>query len=206
MFGYTRSGKRFRNQGKVGPKYSPLIEPPSSDDEGATKASPHIAVQLIRQGFLWIPHLSTPPPPSPPQHTPSPTPPPPSSLVNMSNTMKFPVFKGLGSEDPDQFWFVAKAMRIAKQIIDDHINKAQLVTTLQDRTLTWYIKYCTDNLVASLADTQTALNKEFSRPKSETQSVVGFKEIAMRIGETSRELDQRLKCGIQEANMNLIDS
>jgi len=55
-------------------------------------------------------------------------------------------------------------------------------------------------------DTQTALNKEFDRPKSETQSVVGFKEIMMRIGETPWELDQRLKCGIREANMNLIGS
>lgn len=72
--------------------------------------------------------------------------------------------------------------------------------------LTWYIKYCTNNLVAPLVDTQTALNKEFDRPKSETQSVVGFKEIMMRIGETPWELDQRLKCGIREANMNLIGS
>lgn len=38
--------------------------------------------------------------------------------------------------------------------------------------------------MTSLADTQIALNKEFYKPKSETQSVVGFKEITMRIDET----------------------
>lgn len=86
----------------------------------------------------------------------------------MSNTMKFHVFKGLGNEDPDQFWFVAKAVWTTQNIIDDHMKKAQLVTSLQNRALMWYIKYCTDNLVASLAETQTALNKEFGRPKSKT--------------------------------------
>ena len=120
--------------------------------------------------------------------------------------MKFPIFKSLGNEDPDQFWFVANSMWTAQNITHDHMKKGQLVTTLQGRLLTWYIKYYIDNLVASLADTQTTLNKEFGRPKSETQSVVGFKEIAMRIGETTWELDQRLKCGIHQANMNLTDS
>lgn len=72
--------------------------------------------------------------------------------------------------------------------------------------MTWYIKYCIDNPLASLADTKIALNKEFDRTKSATESVVGFKECAMRIDETPWELDQRLKCGIYEANMNLTDS
>ena len=36
MFGCKRSGRRFRNQGKIGLEYSPLIGPPPSDDEGAT--------------------------------------------------------------------------------------------------------------------------------------------------------------------------
>jgi len=49
------------------------------------------------------------------------------------------------------------------------------------------------------------LNKEFSGPKSKAQSIVGFKEIAMKPSETPWELDQRLKCKIHEANMNLTD-
>ena len=70
---------------------------------------------------------------------------------------------------------------------------------------TWYNKYCTDNPMSALVDIQAALNKEFSRTKSEAQSIIGFKEITMRPGETPWELDQRLKCKIREANMNLID-
>lgn len=81
-----------------------------------------------------------------------------------------------------------------------------MVTTLQDHVLTWYINYCTNNPLASLVDTQTALNKEFGKPNFESQLVVGFKEIMTRPSEMPWELDQRLKCQIHEANMNISDN
>jgi len=59
--------------------------------------------------------------------------------------------------------------------------------------------------MSALVDIQTLLNKEFSRPKSEEQSIVGFKEITLKLGETPWDLDQRLKYKILEANMNLTD-
>lgn len=81
-----------------------------------------------------------------------------------------------------------------------------MVIALQDHVLTWYVKYCTDNSLVSLADTQAALNKEFGKPKSDSLSIIGFKEMTMRPSETPWDLDQRLKCVIYEANMHLIDS
>jgi len=80
-----------------------------------------------------------------------------------------------------------------------------LVTALQDRALKWYIKYCIDNPLASLVDINAALNKEFINPKSDSQSVIGFKEITMMAGETPWELNQRMKHVIHEANMQLRD-
>jgi len=71
----------------------------------------------------------------------------------------------------------------AQNITDDQMKKATLVTSLQDHALMWYIKYCTDNPTVALVDIQTALSKEFSRPKPEAQSIVGFKEIMMKLGE-----------------------
>ena len=59
--------------------------------------------------------------------------------------------------------------------------------------------------MSMLVDIQTTQNNEFSRPKSEAESIMGFKEIMMKIGETPWDLDQRLKCIIREANMNLTD-
>lgn len=90
-------------------------------------------------------------------------------------------------------------------MIDDHMKEATLVRDLQDHTLTWYIKYSNDNPNVRLVDIHTALNKLFSRPKSEAESIVGFKEIAMKLGVRPWELDQRLKCKIHGANMNLTD-
>lgn len=69
------------------------------------------------------------------------------------------------------------------------MKKATLVSVLQDRALTWYIKYTNDNPNARVADIQTTLNREFSRPKSKVESIVGLKEIMMQPDETPWELD-----------------
>ena len=82
--------------------------------------------------------------------------------------MKLPLFKGLGNEDSDQFWFIVKVVWEAQGITGDHIKKSTLVSALQDCALTWYIKYSNDNPNARLVEIQTVLNKEFSRPKSKT--------------------------------------
>lgn len=115
------------------------------------------------------------------------------------------MFKGFGNEDPNEFWFVVKSIWETQGVMDDNIKKTTLVNTLQDCVLTWYIKHSSDNLNAGVTDIQTTLNKEFSKSKSEAQSIIGFKEITMLPGETPWKLDQSLKCTIHEANMTLMD-
>lgn len=83
------------------------------------------------------------------------------------------------------------------------MKKETLVTILQECILTWYIKYCIDNPMAALVDIQTTLNKEFSRPKSKAKSIMRFKEIMTKLGETPWDLDQKLKCTNHESNMNI---
>jgi len=68
--------------------------------------------------------------------------------------------------------------------MDDNIKKATLVSIIQDHALKWYIKHSNDHTNTGIAEIQTMLNREFSRPKSETQSIIGFKEIVMLLGET----------------------
>jgi len=63
----------------------------------------------------------------------------------MASTIKFPVFKGLGNEDLDQFWFVVRAVWEVQGVMDDNIKKVTLVSALQDCALTWYIKHSNDN-------------------------------------------------------------
>ena len=90
--------------------------------------------------------------------------------------------------------------------MDDNIKKATLVSMPQDHALTWYIKHSNDHLNAEIVEIQTTLNREFSKPKSETQSIIGFKEIMKLLGQTPWDLEQRLKSTICEANMMLTDA
>jgi len=80
----------------------------------------------------------------------------------MASAIKLSVFRGVENEEPDQFWFVVKAVWEDQGVTDDNIKKATLVSTLQDRVLTRYIKYSTDHLNVGIATIQDALNKEFN--------------------------------------------
>jgi len=68
------------------------------------------------------------------------------------------------------------------------------------------MKYSSIKSTSGIADIHTELKKEFRRPKTEAESVVGFKEITLMPGETPWDLDQRLKSTIFEANMTLTDA
>lgn len=93
--------------------------------------------------------------------------------------IKLPVLRGVVNEDPDQFWFMVKAVWEAQGVIDDNIKKDTFLSALQDHMLTWYIKHSNDHPNARIAEIQNVLNIEFSPPKSETQSIIRFKEIMM---------------------------
>jgi len=83
------------------------------------------------------------------------------------SAIQLPVFKGAGSEDPEQFWFVVTIVWEVHGVTDNNIKKDTLVSTLQDQALTWYIKYSSDHPNARTSEIQTNLKKEFSRSKSE---------------------------------------
>lgn len=48
----------------------------------------------------------------------------------MVSMIKFPVFKGVGSEDPKQFWIVVREMWEVYKVMDENIKKATLVSAL----------------------------------------------------------------------------
>ena len=89
----------------------------------------------------------------------------------MNDDIKLPVFKGTGSEDPEQFWFLCEAVWTVKNIMDQDVRRAQLLTSFRDRALTWFMKFSsTQNPV--LDDIKVALIREFKKPKSESQSII----------------------------------
>lgn len=48
----------------------------------------------------------------------------------MENEVKFPVFKGVGNENPDQFWFIVKVVWEVHGVMDENIKKATSVSAL----------------------------------------------------------------------------
>jgi hypothetical protein len=90
-----------------------------------------------------------------------------SLVSSMADEMRLPIFRGYGSEDLDQHWFLCETVWNIKSITDEAINRTQFSTTLRDRALSWYMK-----LVQGLAQPKP-LNKnknvlvaEFKKPNS----------------------------------------
>ena len=156
--GWTSSGKKYKVDFR-----SPIFE----DSSDSTRHQSHSTTEGIEGGIPYHPYtpqkqtetrnnpVGTPSSSSQTVPTtatsPPPTPPSGSNTVNqhpprrnrMGDDMKLPIFKGTGAEDPEQHWFLCEAMWTIKTINDDNLKLVQLVTTLRDRALTWYIKYTT---------------------------------------------------------------
>ena len=97
-------------------------------------------------------------------------------MAHVNDDIKLPVFKGTGSEDPEQFWFLCEAVWTAKSIADENTRRAQLITSFRDRDLTSFMKFSiTHNYI--LADIKKTMIKEFKKPKSESQCITELKEI-----------------------------
>ena len=108
----------------VTPQRRPII--PENPSQSESHPSPSIPVAGQSTQVSSPPPTSS-PPPSPPR----------SAMAHMNDDIKLPVFKGTGSEDPEQFWFLCEAVWTAKNIMDQDTRRAQLVTSFRDRTLTW---------------------------------------------------------------------
>jgi hypothetical protein len=112
----------------------------------------------------------------------------------MADEMRLPIFRGDGSEDPDQHWFLCEAIWNIKNVTDEAVKRTQFSTTLRDHALSWYMK-----LVQGLAQPKplnqikNALIAEFKKPKSESQCITELKEIKQKVAEPVWEFDQRFK-------------
>ena len=112
----------------------------------------------------------------------------------MEDEMRIPIFRGYGSKDPDQHWFLCESVWNIKIITDEAIKRTQFSTTLRDRTLSWYMK-----LVQRLAqlkplnEIKNALIAEFKKPKSDSQCITEIKEIKQKVAKPVWEFDQRFK-------------
>ena len=121
----------------------------------------------------------------------------------MGDDMKLPIFKGTGAEDPEQHWFLCEAVWTIKAINDDNSKLVQLVTTLRERALTWYMKYTsavTTAVPRTLVQVRTAMIKEFKKPIFVSQCITELKDIKQLPTESVWDFDQKFKALIDQVS------
>ena len=123
-------------------------------------------------------------------------------MAHMHDDIKLPVFKGTGSEDPEQFWFLCEAMWTTKSITDQDTKREQLVTSFRDHALTWFMKFSSTQNHA-LPVIKAAMIKEFKNPKFESQCITELKEIQQRRGESVWDFDQRFKVLLDQVSLTI---
>jgi hypothetical protein len=108
----------------------------------------------------------------------------------MEDEMRLLIFKGDGSENSDQHWFLCEAVWSIKKVIDEAVKRAQFSTTLRDCALSWYMKFVKAFVQPkALNDIKTALSVEFKKTKSELQCITDLKEIKQKVTEPVWEFD-----------------
>jgi hypothetical protein len=101
---------------------------------------------------------------------------------SMENEMRLHIFRGYGSEDPDQHWFLCEVIWNNKNVTDEAVKRTQFSTTLRDLALSWYMK-----LVQGLAypkplnQIKNVMIVEFKKPKLESQCITELKDIKQNV-------------------------
>jgi hypothetical protein len=113
---------------------------------------------------------------------------------SMADEMRLPTFRGDGSKNPNQHWFICEAVWSIKNVTDEAIKRTQFSTTLRDRALSWYMKFVQGVVEPKmLNEIKTVLITEFKKPKSESQCITELKEIKHKVVEPVWEFDHRFK-------------
>jgi hypothetical protein len=108
-------------------------------------------------------------------------------------TIRLPEFKGEASEDPEKHFFICENMWEEKQITYEDTKLAQLVITLRDHALDWYMSLATSNppgTTRMIANIKKLLINEFQNPSSEDRYMNKMIEIRQKPGESVWEIDQ----------------
>ena len=128
--GLLRSGKRYKRD--IGPstEYTPLSSEASDSVEAPLVRNPLITPQqrpIIPENLSQSesnPSLSIPVAGQSSPASSNPSSPPRSQMAHVHDDIKLPLFKGTGSKDPEQFWFLSEAVWTAKNITDIDVRRA----------------------------------------------------------------------------------
>jgi hypothetical protein len=124
----------------------------------------------------------------------------------MVDEMRLPIFRGDGSEDPDQHWFLCEVILNIKNVTDEAVKRTQFSTTLRDHTLSWYMKLVQGLVqLKPLNEIKNVLIAEFKKPKSQSQCITELKEIKQKVAEPIWEFNHRFKTLIGRLTFQIPD-
>jgi hypothetical protein len=124
----------------------------------------------------------------------------------MEDDMRLPIFRGDGSEDPDQQWFLCEAVWNIENVIDEVVKRTQFSTTLRDHALSWYMKLVQGLVQPNpLGKIKNALITKFKKPKSESQCIKKLKDIKKKVAKPIWEFDQRFKTLTSRLTFQILD-
>jgi hypothetical protein len=94
----------------------------------------------------------------------------------MEDEMRLPIFKGDGSEDPDQQWFLCEVLWSIKNVNDEAIKRDQFSNTLRDRALSRYMKFVQGIAQPKLLnEIKNVLSEKFKKPNLESHCITELK-------------------------------
>ena len=95
-----------------------------------------------------------------------------------------------------------------RQIQDENIKKAQMITTLQDHALDWYMKFSivpVGVIPKAFNDILVGLIDEFRKPKSKSQCIIEIKEIKQLPTKSVWDFDQIFKTLMAKVSFQMLD-
>ena len=122
--------------------------------------------------------------------------------------IKLPIFNGNGLEEQEQHLFMCDAVCTVRQIQDQNIKKAQMITTLWGHALEWYMKFSlvpVGVVPKTLNEIRLGLIDEFKKLKSGSQCITKIKEIKQLPTESIWDFDQRYKTLMAKVSFQMSD-
>ena len=120
----------------------------------------------------------------------------------MADDIKLPIFRGTRLEDPNQHWFLCKAVWNVKQVTNNNVKMAQFTTTFRDRALNWFMKY-SNGQTRTLVEIRVALSSKFKEPRSKSQCITELKEIKQKQTKFVWEFDQKFKTLLDQVSFDI---
>ena len=131
----------------------------------------------------------------------------PRTNIMVGNNIKPLILNENGFEDTYQHWFLCEFVWVMRQVQDEAIKRAQMITTPRGHALDWYMKFYVVQIGVAqktLDQIREGLIDEFRNPKYKSQFITEIKEIKQLSMEFVWDFDQRFKTLMAKVSFHML--